>query len=107
MLKIQKIIARPKTGATDSKAGSFISEAMLSAQKRVAGYLNKKTAAWAPKKLRGALILFCVFMGGGSLLIMSRAILSANGPPVLNVQKIPMPADVKKAPVIDSVKSKK
>lgn len=58
-----------------------------SVHQQVAAFLNRKAAGWPAKKVKVALILFCLVSGNVCLYTIGRAILSDNGPPQI-IQKI-------------------
>ncbi len=71
---------------------------------RTVDYLNQKTVAWTPQRLKVMLIAFCLFMGSASLFVAGKAILSANGPPgILKVKRLPVPVPLRLPPKADPV----
>jgi hypothetical protein len=81
MIRLKRLRNRIKTAERDQRIRGFISNSLLAAQRKAADYLNRKTAHWSPRRIKIALILFCLVTGNIGLYITGKAILSANGPP--------------------------
>ena len=63
------------------EVGKHLQERVQMIQNKVAGFLNKKTEGWSPRKIKVALLLFCLLTGNLCLYIACKAFLYANGPP--------------------------
>lgn len=95
MIPIKKIMEQIKAGSKDNNTNGYIRNAIGTAQRHAADYLNAKTGNWSPRKAKIMLILFCLVTGNVSLYITGRAILSANGPPEkFKVQRLAQPSMV-------------
>lgn len=87
MFRIKKIIAGFKADDTPRHA----SKTLLNAQKKTADFLNRKTAGWSPLKTKVILIVFCLVTGNACLYLIGKAVLSANGPPGVMIQRLAVP----------------
>ena len=95
MMRFKKIKDRFKSGKDDN-TGRRISFILLTVQRKVADYLNGKTAGWSSRRIKTVFIIFFLVTGSISLFITGRAILSANGPPkTFKVQRLYVPAPIK------------
>lgn len=89
MFPFKKFIAgfKAQEGGTPGRAG----KTLLNAQKQTADYLNRKTAGWSPLKTKVMLIVFCLVTGNACLYLIGKAVLSANGPPGVKIQRLAAP----------------
>jgi len=81
MSRLKKIITRSKTRTPETPLAEQINSILSKMQWKTAGYLNRKTASWSPRKTKAVLIVFCALCGSMILFSIARSVLSANGPP--------------------------
>jgi hypothetical protein len=105
MFNLRKILQKATAGDNRESKTDHMERLVAALHNRTAHYLNQKTAGWSPKKLKTALVIFCLTAGNLILFIASREVLKSNGPPInRRSQKVYKPNPLAKPGPADSNK---
>ncbi len=78
---------RNNTKQENSGKGEFIN----AFQRKAADFINERTATWTLKYGKVCLIIFCLFTGSVSLVMIIKGFMPANGPPVVSRTQLSVP----------------